>query len=114
MSNEQERQRRLNEIALANDPRLGASKLGTSSDDAGGKSMIEGGRALLQQVDVQQVVASAAGCAGAVAGVAGATIETLDSLNKEPEPLFTLACGHTFHEACLRGWSIVGKQNSCP
>ena len=87
---------------------------GTSSDDAGGKSMIEGGRALLQQVDVQQVVASAAGCAGAVAGVAGATIETLDALNKEPEPLFTLACGHTFHEACLRGWSIVGKQNSCP
>ena len=107
-------QRRLNEIALANDPRLGASRLGTSSDDAGGKSMIEGGRALLQQVDVQQVVASAAGCAGAVAGVAGATIETLDALNKEPEPLFTLACGHTFHEACLRGWSIVGKQNSCP
>jgi RING finger protein 121 len=33
---------------------------------------------------------------------------------RKPEPLFTLKCGHTFHESCLRGWVIVGKQNTCP
>jgi len=33
---------------------------------------------------------------------------------RKPEALFTLKCGHTFHESCLRGWSIVGKQNTCP
>jgi len=23
-------------------------------------------------------------------------------------------CSHTFHESCIRGWAIVGKQNTCP
>lgn len=26
----------------------------------------------------------------------------------------TLPCGHTFHEWCLRGWLIIGKQDMCP
>jgi hypothetical protein len=30
------------------------------------------------------------------------------------EPLFKLKCGHSFHERCLRGWTIVGKQHICP
>jgi len=30
------------------------------------------------------------------------------------EPLFELQCGHTFHESCLRGWAIVGKNTACP
>ena len=52
----------------------------------------------------------------AMAGVAGATIETLDSLASKgtPIPLVTLPCGHVFHERCLRGWAIVGKQDTCP
>jgi len=25
-----------------------------------------------------------------------------------------LTCGHQFHEACIRGWTMVGKKNICP
>jgi RING finger protein 121 len=25
-----------------------------------------------------------------------------------------LQCGHAFHEVCMRGWVIVGKQEVCP
>jgi RING finger protein 121 len=25
-----------------------------------------------------------------------------------------LQCGHAFHEVCMRGWAIVGKQEVCP
>jgi RING finger protein 121 len=28
--------------------------------------------------------------------------------------LYKLACGHEFHESCLRGWTIVGKRGFCP
>lgn len=30
------------------------------------------------------------------------------------EPLFELRCKHIFHESCIRGWAIVGKQDTCP
>lgn len=28
--------------------------------------------------------------------------------------VYTLQCSHKFHEDCLRGWSLIGKKNSCP
>jgi len=31
-----------------------------------------------------------------------------------PERVVKLKCGHEFHEFCVRGWSIVGKQTVCP
>jgi hypothetical protein len=32
-----------------------------------------------------------------------------------PAPnVFTLSCSHEFHENCIKGWSIVGKRDSCP
>ena len=34
-----------------------------------------------------------------------------DELHAKP---FALECKHCFHEACIRGWAIVGKQNTCP
>lgn len=27
---------------------------------------------------------------------------------------FSLNCGHVFHELCIRGWTIVGKKETCP
>ncbi len=30
------------------------------------------------------------------------------------DPIVTLACGHRYHEACVRGWTLVGKKNTCP
>lgn len=30
------------------------------------------------------------------------------------EKTYQLACGHTFHEFCVRGWCIVGKKQTCP
>jgi len=30
------------------------------------------------------------------------------------EKVFTLSCGHKFHENCIRGWCIVGKKETCP
>lgn len=30
------------------------------------------------------------------------------------EKIFTLNCGHKFHESCIRGWVIVGKKDTCP
>lgn len=32
----------------------------------------------------------------------------------KPQRLFTLNCKHEFHEACIRGWTIVGKKDTCP
>ena len=31
-----------------------------------------------------------------------------------PERIVKLKCGHEFHEFCIRGWTIVGKQTVCP
>ncbi|VDM55922.1 unnamed protein product [Angiostrongylus costaricensis] len=28
--------------------------------------------------------------------------------------LFSLSCGHVFHEFCIRGWVVVGKLQTCP
>jgi hypothetical protein len=28
--------------------------------------------------------------------------------------IIKLQCGHAFHEVCMRGWAIVGKQEVCP
>jgi len=25
-----------------------------------------------------------------------------------------LSCGHSFHDFCIRGWTIVGKKDTCP
>jgi RING finger protein 121/175 len=30
------------------------------------------------------------------------------------ERVYKLPCDHQFHEACIRGWTIVGKKDSCP
>jgi RING finger protein 121/175 len=30
------------------------------------------------------------------------------------EPLHKLNCDHTYHEICIRGWTIVGKKETCP
>mmetsp|Transcript_7795 Transcript_7795/g.10387 ORF Transcript_7795/g.10387 Transcript_7795/m.10387 type:complete len:340 (+) Transcript_7795:126-1145(+) len=30
------------------------------------------------------------------------------------EKMFKLDCGHCFHESCIRGWTIVGKKDTCP
>ena len=30
------------------------------------------------------------------------------------EPTFSTPCGHHFHSACLRGWTIIGKRDTCP
>ncbi|KAI9097031.1 hypothetical protein DFS34DRAFT_622239 [Phlyctochytrium arcticum] len=37
----------------------------------------------------------------------GGSAEGLDKLHR-------LGCGHTYHEACIRGWTIIGKKDSCP
>jgi len=35
--------------------------------------------------------------------------------DQEPEMrVFQLECKHEFHEFCIRGWTIVGKKDSCP
>eukprot|EP00053_Salpingoeca_punica_P012562 m.112601 g.112601 ORF g.112601 m.112601 type:complete len:366 (-) comp15981_c0_seq1:458-1555(-) len=30
------------------------------------------------------------------------------------EKTYQLACGHRFHEFCIRGWCIIGKKDTCP
>lgn len=30
------------------------------------------------------------------------------------ERIYTLSCNHAFHEFCIRGWCVVGKQQTCP
>jgi RING finger protein 121 len=32
----------------------------------------------------------------------------------EVEKQVKLPCGHEFHEFCIRGWSIIGKKETCP
>ncbi|XJO70609.1 hypothetical protein BDV3_000261 [Batrachochytrium dendrobatidis] len=37
-----------------------------------------------------------------------------DSTSKGTEPTHTLNCSHTYHEQCIRGWTIIGKKDICP
>lgn len=30
-----------------------------------------------------------------------------------PEPIVTLECGHRYHEHCIRGWTLIGKKDTC-
>ena len=30
------------------------------------------------------------------------------------EPTVTLSCKHVFHESCIRGWTLIGKKDTCP
>lgn len=32
----------------------------------------------------------------------------------DDDPIVTLTCQHRYHEACVRGWTLVGKKNTCP
>jgi len=45
-----------------------------------------------------------------------ATLELmLGEAREEDQPaVIQLACKHEFHEKCIRGWSIVGKKDTCP
>uniref|UniRef100_F1L5A0 RING finger protein 121 n=1 Tax=Ascaris suum TaxID=6253 RepID=F1L5A0_ASCSU len=40
----------------------------------------------------------------------------LDAENSdgEAEATYRLSCSHVFHEFCIRGWCVVGKQQTCP
>ncbi|KAG8460908.1 hypothetical protein KFE25_010659 [Diacronema lutheri] len=31
----------------------------------------------------------------------------------QPEPIVTLECGHRYHEQCIRGWTLIGKKDTC-
>jgi len=33
--------------------------------------------------------------------------------DSQNETVFTLSCGHQFHESCIRGWCVVGKRDTC-
>lgn len=33
--------------------------------------------------------------------------------NNSEEKAITLKCGHSFHEDCLKGWCLIGQNNSC-
>ncbi|PVU89966.1 hypothetical protein BB559_004851 [Furculomyces boomerangus] len=30
------------------------------------------------------------------------------------DALYTLGCGHKFHNSCIRGWCLIGKRDICP
>lgn len=32
---------------------------------------------------------------------------------QEEEQVFTLTCGHAFHDFCIRGWLLIGKKSTC-
>ncbi len=32
----------------------------------------------------------------------------------QTERTVSLSCGHAFHDFCVRGWTIVGKKETCP
>lgn len=36
------------------------------------------------------------------------------SFSDSDEKVYTLSCGHKFHEMCILGWSLVGKKQICP
>jgi len=37
-----------------------------------------------------------------------------DSKTEKTKKTFRLECEHSFHEYCIRGWTIVGKKDTCP
>ncbi|KNC96952.1 uncharacterized protein SPPG_07772 [Spizellomyces punctatus DAOM BR117] len=39
---------------------------------------------------------------------------TSDGTADSSQKLHRLGCGHTYHEKCIRGWTIIGKKDSCP
>ena len=44
-----------------------------------------------------------------------ASVRLTDSRPGEAEePTFSTPCGHQFHSYCLRGWTIIGKRDTCP
>ncbi|XP_067140326.1 E3 ubiquitin ligase Rnf121 [Centruroides vittatus] len=49
-----------------------------------------------------------------ICAVCGNKILIQDNSEAIVEKTFKLACGHTFHEFCIRGWCIVGKKQTCP
>lgn len=48
-----------------------------------------------------------------VCAVCGNHLET-DDTGSDYESTYRLSCGHLFHEFCIRGWCVVGKQQTCP
>ncbi|CAI5445804.1 unnamed protein product [Caenorhabditis angaria] len=44
----------------------------------------------------------------------GSDFDDSDETNEENEKTYKLACGHVFHEFCIRGWVVVGKLQTCP
>lgn len=36
------------------------------------------------------------------------------SCSENNEKVFTLSCGHKYHEYCIYGWCLVGKKQICP
>lgn len=41
------------------------------------------------------------------------SVRLSDASTAADETIYTLNCGHKFHEFCLRGWTIIGKRDSC-
>ena len=39
---------------------------------------------------------------------------SLSLLGEQAERTVSLGCGHSFHDFCVRGWTIVGKKETCP
>lgn len=41
---------------------------------------------------------------------------SLDCQGREPQadPVIELGCKHKYHEFCIKGWTIVGKKDTCP
>lgn len=37
-----------------------------------------------------------------------------DSCSSSAEKVFTLSCGHKYHEYCIYGWCLIGKKQVCP
>ncbi|KAI6189348.1 Zinc finger domain containing protein [Aphelenchoides fujianensis] len=40
--------------------------------------------------------------------------DAADETESYEEKSYTLSCQHVFHESCIRGWVVVGKQQTCP
>eukprot|EP00197_Chlamydomonas_leiostraca_P006834 CAMPEP_0202877280 /NCGR_PEP_ID=MMETSP1391-20130828/30388_1 /ASSEMBLY_ACC=CAM_ASM_000867 /TAXON_ID=1034604 /ORGANISM="Chlamydomonas leiostraca, Strain SAG 11-49" /LENGTH=253 /DNA_ID=CAMNT_0049559283 /DNA_START=373 /DNA_END=1134 /DNA_ORIENTATION=- len=51
-------------------------------------------------------------------GICGAEMQDFSHMGEEPpegvEKCVQLACKHCFHDFCVRGWTMVGKKDTCP